>query len=265
VVGVLTRRALLSLPAAFSCLAALSAVAGPARSRVLAVPDGGTALAPAAPGWTIAPMSDPIAAVVAGTADAAWDGHAHWADAPPALAFFGGLPGGLSPTARDGWLATAGGRDLWTALHARVGLRALVIDGGPALRLCADRPLRHLADGEGARIAAPVPLGRLLRGIGFACATTLDHPGTVLRLPDAGPPLALVVRTSDRDRSAPDVRVFCTDDDAEDLALEWRIALANAAADWLDGLASTGDALDRAVVVAFTATIGTVSAKSNLT
>ncbi len=214
-------------------------------SRVLAVaPSDGPAGVPS--GWRLLSHPDPITAVRAGAADAALDGHQHWTAMPPSLLCFGGLPAGLAPAVRDAWLATAGGRRLWDALHGRVGLHAVVIDGGTgALLRCEGEPAR-LGAPDGPVPGAIAPLARLIARDdlpGGPCGGRGFGDGS------AGPPRTLTVRRGDPlppHGAAPPPPAT-----AALLPIDWRVAMANAGASFVDRLADGKDPLDRATVAAF--------------
>lgn len=217
-----------------------------ARRLAVTPPDAGL---PAPVGWRVVTVADPIAAVLSGDADAAFDGHPCWRSAPPALLCFGGLPGGLSPEDRDGWLAAPDGRALWDALHARAGLHAVVLDGGPAALIGSDGPLAPLGVAEGPVPTAPPALCDLM------CRGDIPvRPGGAdgrLRLGDgsAGVPRTLSLRRGIPAPVLPPLpRLRAT---SEGLPLDWRVALANAAAAFVDALAGDDDALVRATATAF--------------
>lgn len=241
---VIPRRRFLAASLALGLPVGTGSAAAPGSRILAAAPSDGPAGVPS--GWRLLSHPDPIAAVRAGAADAALDGHPHWAAMPPALLCFGGLPGGLAPAVRDAWLATAEGRRLWDALHGRAGLRAVVIDGGTGALLRCEGVPASLGAPDGPVPGAIAPLARLLERDGLPAGPC---GGRGFGDGSAGPPRTLTVRRGDP--LPPHGAATQPPATAALLPIDWRVALANAGASFVDRLAGADDPLDRATVAAF--------------
>ena len=115
-----------------------------------------------------------------GKAEMGHDSPYYWISKNRGAAFFGSVPGGLTPLEQIAWIRYGGGQELWDELYASYGLKAFIA-GNAGMQMIGwfRNRLHSLADLQGLRVRMAGLQSEVLARLG---ATTVNLPGGEIML-----------------------------------------------------------------------------------
>lgn len=104
----------------------------------------------------LVPAYEAFDAVREGIAECMHEAPYIWIAKHPAMAFFCGLPGGLTPLEHSSWIHSGGGQELWDELYDRFGLQGFLAgNSGTNMGGWYNREIKSTKDFEGLRMRIP--------------------------------------------------------------------------------------------------------------
>ena len=123
----------------------------------------------------LVPAYEAFDAVREGTAECMHEAPYIWIAKHPAMAFFCGMPGGLTPQEHNAWIHFGGGQELWDELYSRFGLRGFLAgNSGTNMGGWYNREIKTLEDFRGLRMRIPGLGAEVLTRLG---SLTMNIPG----------------------------------------------------------------------------------------
>ena len=123
----------------------------------------------------LVPAYEAFDAVREGIAECMHEAPYIWIAKHPAMAFFCGMPGGLTPQEHNAWIHFGGGQELWDELYRRFGLRGFLAgNSGTNMGGWYNREIQTLEDFRGLRMRIPGLGAEVLTRLG---SLTMNIPG----------------------------------------------------------------------------------------
>lgn len=123
----------------------------------------------------LVPAYESFDAVREGIAECMHEAPYIWIAKHPAMAFFCGVPGGLTPQEHNAWIHHGGGQELWDELYGRFGLRGFLAgNSGTNMGGWYNREIQSLEDFKGLRMRIPGLGAEVLTRLG---SVTMNIPG----------------------------------------------------------------------------------------
>ena len=122
------------------------------------------------------PAYESFDAVREGIAECMHEAPYIWVAKHPAMAFFCGMPGGLTPTEHNAWIYNGGGQKLWDKLYSNYGLKGFLAgNSGTNMGGWFNREINSVEDFDGLRMRIPGLGAEVLNRLG---AVTMNIPGS---------------------------------------------------------------------------------------
>lgn len=123
----------------------------------------------------LVPAYEAFDAVREGIAECMHEAPYIWIAKHPAMAFFCGMPGGLTPQEHNAWIHFGGGQELWDELYGRFGLRGFLAgNSGTNMGGWYNQEIQTLEDFRGLRMRIPGLGAEVLTRLG---SLTMNIPG----------------------------------------------------------------------------------------
>ena len=123
----------------------------------------------------LVPAYEAFDAVREGIAECMHEAPYIWVAKHPAMAFFCGVPGGLTPLEHNAWIYNGGGQKLWDELYGKFGLQGFLAgNSGTNMGGWYNREINSLEDFKGLRMRIPGLGAEVLTRFG---SITMNIPG----------------------------------------------------------------------------------------
>ena len=124
----------------------------------------------------LVPAYEAFDAVREGIAECMHEAPYIWVAKHPAMAFFCGMSGGLTPLEHNAWIYNGGGQKLWDELYSNYGLKGFLAgNSGTNMGGWFNREINSVEDFDGLRMRIPGLGAEVLNRLG---AVTMNIPGS---------------------------------------------------------------------------------------